>query len=138
MSKSFSSPAGIIDLLDPPAVSAKKIRSAVTDAGREVVFDEENKPGISNLLTVFAALSGRSIAELQDTYAGRGYGDLKTDLADLVVETVTPFQERTREWLEQPDLLAGALAEGADRARSIAVKTLATVYDRIGFVPAGR
>ncbi len=138
MSKSSSSTAGIIDLLDPPDVSAKKIRSAVTDTGREIVFDEKGKPGISNLLTIFAALSGRTIADLQDAYAGRGYGDLKRDLADVVVETVGPIQERTRAWLDQPDRLATALAEGADRARSVAEKTLATVYDRVGFVPSGR
>jgi tryptophanyl-tRNA synthetase len=138
MSKSSSSPAGIIVLLDPPDISAKKIRSAVTDSGRDIVFDPENKPGISNLLTIFAALTGRTIEELQNAYAGRGYGDLKRDLADVVVETVTPIQERTSAWLDQPDRLAAALAQGADRARGVAEKTLATAYDRVGIVPAGR
>jgi tryptophanyl-tRNA synthetase len=138
MSKSASSPAGIVELLDEPAVSAKKIRSAVTDTGREIVFDPENKPGISNLLTIYAGVTGRSIDELQDEYTGRGYGDFKKDLADVIVDLVTPIRDRTNEWLESPGHLADVLAHGADRARSVAEKTLATAYDRIGFVPAGR
>jgi tryptophanyl-tRNA synthetase len=138
MSKSASSPAGIVELLDAPAVSAKKIRSAVTDTGREIVFDPENKPGISNLLTIYAGVTGRSIDELQDEYTGRGYGDFKKDLADVIVDLVTPIRDRTNDWLESPGRLADVLAHGADRARSVAEKTLATAYDRIGFVPAGR
>src|SRR6201991_2335838 len=86
MSKSASSPAGIIDLLEEPARSAKKIRSAVTDTGREIHFNPETKPGVSNLLSIYAVLSGRSIPELEDAYAGKGYGDLKKDLAEVVVE----------------------------------------------------
>jgi tryptophanyl-tRNA synthetase len=138
MSKSASSPSGIVELLDPPAASAKKIRSAVTDTGREIVFDPENKPGISNLLTIYAGVTGRSMDDLQDAYAGHGYGDLKKDLADVIVDLVTPIRDRTSEWLESPGRLADVLAHGAERARSVAEKTLATVYDRIGFVPAGR
>jgi tryptophanyl-tRNA synthetase len=138
MSKSASSPSGIVELLDPPAASAKKIRSAVTDTGREIVFDPENKPGISNLLTIYAGVTGRSMDDLRDAYAGHGYGDLKKDLADVIVDLVTPIRDRTSEWLESPGRLADVLAHGAERARSVAEKTLATVYDRIGFVPAGR
>jgi tryptophanyl-tRNA synthetase len=138
MSKSASSPAGIVELLDEPAISAKKIRSAVTDMGREIVYDEEHKPGISNLLTIYAGVTGRSIDDLQDAYAGRGYGDFKKDLADVIVDTVTPIHDRTKDWLDSPGRLADVLAHGADRARSVAEKTLATVYDRIGFVPSVR
>ena len=138
MSKSASSPSGIVELLDQPAASAKKIRSAVTDTGREIVFDPDNKPGISNLLTIYAGVTGRSMDDLQDAYAGHGYGDLKKDLADVIVDLVTPIRDRTSEWLESPGRLADVLAHGAERARSVAEKTLATVYDRIGFVPAGR
>src|SRR4029079_11780707 len=86
MSKSASTPAGIVDLLDDPKVSAKKIRSAVTDTEREIRFDPENKPGISNLLTIYAALTDRKIAEIEADYAGKGYGDLKKDLADVVAD----------------------------------------------------
>ncbi len=137
MSKSASSPAGIIELLDDPARSAKKIRSAVTDSGREVVFDEENKPGVSNLLTIFAALSGRAVDEVASDYSGRGYGDLKKDLAGVVEDFVTPLRARTLELLEDPVELTVILAEGAARAREVAAATLAETYDRVGFVRPG-
>jgi tryptophanyl-tRNA synthetase len=136
MSKSASSPAGIIELLDDPAKSAKKIRSAVTDSGREVTFDAELKPGIANLLTIYSALSGRSIDDIVQEYAGRGYGDLKKDLAELVADFVTPIRDRTLELLADPVELTAILAEGAARAREVASATLAAAYARIGFVPA--
>ena len=136
MSKSTSAPGGILDLLDDPAVSAKKIKSAVTDTEREIRFDEERKPGVSNLLTIYSALSGRGVAELEAAYAGRGYGDLKTDLADVVVEFVRPFQERAQAYLADQEGLDAILAAGAEKARRVAAETLATVYDRVGFVPA--
>jgi tryptophanyl-tRNA synthetase len=138
MSKSASSPGGIIEMLDDPKVSAKKIRSAVTDSGTEVRFDEENKPGISNLLTIYSALTGRSIEELEKEYDGRGYGDFKKDLSDVVVEFVTPFRNRTLELLEDHAELDAVLRSGAERANAVAEKTLADVYDRIGFVPVAR
>ena len=138
MSKSASSPAGIIDMLDDPKVSAKKIRSAVTDSGSEVRFDEEQKPGISNLLTIYSALTGRSIPDLEKEYDGRGYGDFKKELAEVVVEFVTPFRDRTLELLEDKAQLDGILQDGAAKANAVAERTLAEVYDRIGFVPAGR
>ncbi|WP_235735931.1 tryptophan--tRNA ligase [Nocardioides alcanivorans] len=134
MSKSASSPAGIIDLLDDPKVSAKKIRSAVTDSGAEVRFDAEAKPGVSNLLTIYAALTGDSIASLEEKYAGRGYGDFKGDLAEVVVDFVTPFRDRTLELLEDKAALDAVLASGAERAAAVAERTLADVYDRVGFV----
>jgi tryptophanyl-tRNA synthetase len=136
MSKSASSPSGIVEMLDDPRVSAKKIRSAVTDSDSTIRFDPEAKPGVSNLLTIFSALSGSSIADLEATYAGRGYGDLKQDLADQVVEFVTPFRDRTLELLDDRAELAAVLAEGAARARSVAEATLRDVYDRVGFAPA--
>jgi tryptophanyl-tRNA synthetase len=138
MSKSASSPAGIIELLDEPARSAKKIRSAVTDSGREVTYDPMEKPGITNLLTIYGALSGRAIDDIVEDYAGRGYGDLKKDLAALVEEFVTPIRARTLELLDDPVELTAILAAGAERAREVAGATLADVYARVGFVPAGR
>jgi tryptophanyl-tRNA synthetase len=134
MSKSSSSPAGIIDLLDEPARNAKKIRSAITDSDNEIRFDPEIKPGISNLLTVYATLSGRTVSELTEAYAGRGYGDLKKDLAEVVVDVLTPIQQRTREYLDDPAELSKILRIGADKARAIAGETLAAVYDRVGFL----
>jgi tryptophanyl-tRNA synthetase len=138
MSKSASSPSGIVDLLDDPRKSAKKIRAAVTDTGRDIVFDEQHKPGVSNLLTVYAALTDRPIPALEAAYAGKGYGELKSDLADVLVDFVTPFRERTQHWLDDRAALDEVLARGAQRARSVAEKTLTTVYDRVGFVSAGR
>jgi tryptophanyl-tRNA synthetase len=138
MSKSASSAAGIIEMLDDPKLSAKKIRSAVTDSGTEVRFDEEHKPGISNLLTIYSALSGRPVEDLEKEYGGRGYGDFKGDLAELVVEFVTPFRDRTQELLADRAHLDAVLAAGAERATAVAERTLADVYDRVGFLPAAR
>jgi tryptophanyl-tRNA synthetase len=137
MSKSASSPAGIVDLLEDPKRSAKKIRSAVTDSEAVVRFDPENKPGVSNLLTIYSALSGRGIPDLETEYAGRLYGDLKKDLAEVVVDFVTPIQQRTAVYLDDPATLDKVLAAGAEKARAIAGETLATMYDRVGFLPLG-
>ncbi|HKD96624.1 MAG TPA: tryptophan--tRNA ligase [Micromonosporaceae bacterium] len=134
MSKSASSPAGVIDLLDDPAVSAKKIRSAVTDTGREIVFDPEAKPGVSNLLTIYSSLSGRGIDDLVAAYDGKGYGDLKKDLAEVLTEWVRPIQERTRAFLDDPAELDKLLAIGADKARVVASDTLRAAYERVGFL----
>ncbi|WP_227423054.1 tryptophan--tRNA ligase [Pengzhenrongella sicca] len=136
MSKSAASPNGIIELRDDPKVVAKRIRSAVTDAGREIRFDPEGKPGVSNLLTIFAALTGRSIEALEGEYAGRGYGDLKKDLAEVVVDFLAPFQTRVSGYLEDPATLDDLLADGAERARALARETLERVYDRLGLLPA--
>src|SRR2546423_8130603 len=135
MSKSVSSPNGIIDLLEDPARSAKKIRSAVTDTGREILFDPVEKPGIANLLTIYSSLTGRSISDLVEAYAGRGYGDLKKDLAEVVVEFVRPVQEPTKAYLDDPAQLDKLLAVGAEKARAVSAVTLRTVYQRIGFLP---
>ena len=138
MSKSASSPAGIIEMLDEPRVSAKKIRSAVTDSGTEIRFDPEEKPGVSNLLTIYSSLTGRSVEDLESAYEGRGYGDLKKDLAEVVVDFVTPFRDRTLELLEDRAELDALLRRGAERANEVAERTLADVYDRVGFVRSGR
>lgn len=138
MSKSASSPNGIIELLDDPARSAKKIKSAVTDTGREILYDEENKPGISNLLTIYAALTNRAIDELLEMYDGRGYGDLKKDLAEVLVEFVKPIQERTKAYLDDPAQLDKVLAIGAEKARAVSAVTLAHAYQNVGFVSPAR
>ena len=135
MSKSSISQSGVIDMLEDPAIIAKRIRSAVTDAGREIRFDEAQKPGVSNLLRIFAALSGRSIEALVADYDGRGYGDLKKDIAEIVVDAATPYRDRTLALLADPAELDRILAEGAEKARDVAGATLARVYDRVGFLP---
>src|SRR6195952_1282326 len=134
MSKSNSSPGGIVTMLDEPTVSAKKIRSAVTDSGSEIRFDPEEKPGVSNLLTIYSALSGRSIEDLVAAYDGQGYGALKGDLADVVVEFVTPFRNRTLELLDDRAELQRVLRAGAETAGEVARGTLADVYERVGFL----
>jgi tryptophanyl-tRNA synthetase len=134
MSKSASAANGLIELLEDPKRSAKKIRSAVTDTGREIVFDPENKAGVSNLLTIYSALTERPIADLEATYEGKGYGDLKKDLAEVLVEWVTPLQARVQSYLDDVAELDKILASGAERAREVATATLAKVYERIGFL----
>ncbi|MEO7352250.1 MAG: tryptophan--tRNA ligase [Marmoricola sp.] len=135
MSKSNSSVSGIVEMLDDPKVSAKKIRSAVTDSGTEIRFDPVEKPGVSNLLTIYSELSGRSIEDLVAAYDGQGYGALKGDLAEVVVDFVTPFRNRTLELLDDRAELQRVLRAGAETAGEVARGTLADVYDRVGFVP---
>jgi tryptophanyl-tRNA synthetase len=136
MSKSAASPKGLVNLLDDPKVSAKKFKSAVTDTDTVIRYDETDKPGVSNLLTIHSALTGTGIAELEERYEGKGYGALKTDLAEIFVEWVTPFRERTQEYLGDPETLDSVLAKGAEKARAVAAETLASAYDRIGLLPA--
>jgi tryptophanyl-tRNA synthetase len=135
MSKSLP-PAGCVNLLDDPKVTAKKIRSAVTDTGREVVADPIGKPGVTNLLTIHSALSGRPVAQLEQDFAGRGYGDLKKELAEVVTEHLAPVQQRTRELLDDTAELERVLAAGAGRAREVASGVLVDVYAKVGFLPA--
>jgi len=135
MSKSLAGP-GCLFLLDDPAVNAKKVRSAVTDSGREVRFDPVNQAGVSNLLTIHSALSGMSVEELEESFAGRGYGDLKKEVAEVVVDFGTRFRTRAMELLDDRAELDRLLARGAERAQQVAVATLADVYDKVGFVAA--
>jgi tryptophanyl-tRNA synthetase len=135
MSKSAATDAGLISLLDEPKATAKKIRSAVTDSEREIRFDPEAKPGVSNLLTIQSAVTGADVDKLVEGYAGRGYGDLKADTAEAVVEFVTPIKSRVDEMMADPAELAAILAAGAQRANEVSATTLLRVYDRLGFLP---
>jgi tryptophanyl-tRNA synthetase len=136
MSKSASTPKGLINLLDEPKATAKKVRSAVTDTDTVIRYDVAEKPGVSNLLTIYSTLTGTPVADLEKQYEGKGYGALKTDLAEVMVDFVTPFQERTRQYLDDPETLDAVLAKGAEKARAVAAETLARAYDRVGFLPA--
>lgn len=139
MSKTASSPNGIINLLDDPKVTAKKIRSAVTDSETDVRYDVANKPGISNLLGIYSALTDISIDDIVAKYEGRGYGDFKGELAEVVVDFVTPFREKTLALLDDKAELDRILAEGAATARAVASATLDDAYDRLGLVrPTGQ
>jgi len=137
MSKSAESLSGLIEILDTPEANAKKIKSAVTDTGREVRFDSSEKPGISNLLTIFSTLSGRPVAEIENEFVGKGYGDFKGAVAEVVVEYLRPVRTRTLELLGDPTHLNSILRTGAEKADAVASKTLTEVYERIGLVARG-
>jgi len=137
MSKSAESDAGVLWLLDDPKVSAKKIMRAMTDSEGSVRFDRETKPGVSNLLVIYSALTGREITSIEDEYAGRGYGDFKKGLAEVVVNEFEPVRARAMELLDDPAELDRVLAVNAGKAASVAEKTLTDVYDRIGLLRRG-
>jgi tryptophanyl-tRNA synthetase len=134
MSKSSASMQGVIEIMDPPEINAKKIKSAVTDTGRDVRFDEKEKPGISNLLTIHAALSGRSVADLESDFEGKGYGDFKSVVADVVVEYFRPIRQRVLDLLEDESTLLTILHNGAAKATIVAEKTLRNTYSNLGLV----
>ncbi len=136
MGKSTSSPQGIIDVLEDPASIRKKISRAVTDSGSEIRADEQAKPGITNLLRIYSALTGESVASLEQRYAGAGYGTFKKDLAEVVVSAFAPVRERTEKMLADEAQLDRLLAHGAARARQVAGPTMAAVRDRMGFLAA--
>ena len=131
---SKSSPGGALDLLAPVAVSVKKIKSAVTDTGREVRYDEAEKPGVSNLLSLLSAFTDTSIPDLEVQYQGRGYGDLKKDLAEAFAAFVTPLQHQVAVYLNDPGELDRVLSAGAVRAREVADGTVAAVYEKVGLL----
>jgi tryptophanyl-tRNA synthetase len=132
---SKSSPAGCVFLLDDPKVTRKKLMSAVTDSDRDIRYDPEAKPGVSNLLTLLAAFDGRPVEDVAASYDGRGYGDLKKDVAEVVVDFCTGFQAQVSQLMSDPAELSRLVRLGADRARAAATPTLAAVYDRVGFAP---
>lgn len=134
MSGSAATHNGVVNLTDDPKKAAKKVRSAVTDSGDEVRFDEKEKPGVSNLLVIYSALSKRSIADIEREYVGQQYGAFKVALSELVADFVGPFGERTRELLDDRGELDRILKAGADQARAVAAETLELVYERSGFV----
>lgn len=138
MSKSADSDAGILWLLDEPQVTRKKIMRAVTDTDGAIRYDPGSKPGVSNLLAIFSALTGRPIESIEAEHSGRGYGDLKKGLAEVVVETLEPVRERTLELLADPAELDRILAGNAERASAVAEATLAKAYDAIGFLRPAR
>jgi tryptophanyl-tRNA synthetase len=134
MSKSSGSAAGVIELMDAPEVNVKKIKSAVTDTGREVKFDEKEKAGISNLLTIHSQLSGTSISDLEQRFEGKGYGDFKGEVAEVVVDYFAPIRKRALELLEDESALLKLLAEGAAKARAVASETISQTYKNLGLV----
>ncbi len=137
MSKSANTMAGVIELLDTPEATMKKFKSSVTDAGREVKFDTAEKAGISNLLTIHSALSGKSISDLENEFAGKGYGDFKVAVAEVVIATLDPIRKRTEKLMNDKGELLKILKSGADKANEVAGKTLADVYSALGLIAHG-
>jgi tryptophanyl-tRNA synthetase len=137
MSKS-GDPKGLVNIMDESSVIVKKIKSAVTDTDGVIKFDRKAKPGVSNLLGIHSAISGQSIDALVAHFDGKGYGDLKGEVADVVLSVVEPIRDRANELLADPAELDRLLAKGAAKANEQAEKTLATVYERVGFIPAAR
>ncbi len=137
MSKSADSLSGLIEILETPEVNAKKIKSAVTDTGREIKFDEKEKPGISNLLTIYSALSGSKVADIEKEFEGKGYGDFKGAVAEVVTNYLAPIRKQTLELLDDRSHLEKILKAGAQKAEVVADKTLADVYNKVGLIPRG-
>ena len=135
MSKS-GDPKGLVNIMDDNATIMKKFKSAVTDTDGEIRFDRDAKPGVSNLLGIYSAITGRSVDLAVSEFAGEGYGTLKTTIADAVIAVLDPIRSRAEELLSDPAELDRLLAEGADRANAQAEDTLAKVYERVGFVAA--
>jgi tryptophanyl-tRNA synthetase len=134
MSKSATSMSGVIELLDAPEITLKKFKSSVTDDGKEVKFDEKGKPGISNLLSIHSALSGKSIQDIENEFAGNGYGDFKSAVAEVVIAELEPIRERTKQLMDDPAELVNLLNVGAKKANEVASNTLKAVYAAIGLI----
>jgi tryptophanyl-tRNA synthetase len=136
MSTTGGTPQGTLLLLDPPDVLRKKVKSAVTDSGSEVRLGDD-KPGITNLIDIMTVATGESAGAIEVRYEGGGYGQFKSDVAEAVVELLTPIQARYAELRGDPAELARLLAVGADKAREASAPTLGAMYDRMGFVLPG-
>jgi tryptophanyl-tRNA synthetase len=136
MSKSAQDPKGLVNLMDDDSTIMKKIKSAVTDTDTSIRVDWELKPGVSNLLSIHSSISGESLVSLEDRFQGAGYGVLKSEVADVVINALGPIRDRANDLMSDPTELDKLLASGAEKARAVAEQTLATVYDRIGFIKA--
>jgi tryptophanyl-tRNA synthetase len=134
MSKSATSMAGVIEILDTPEAILKKFKSSVTDDDKEIRFDEKLKPGISNLLTIHSALSGKSVKEVESEFSGKGYGDFKSVVAEIVIETLKPIARRTNELMSDKDGLIKILQDGSERANQVASSTLKAAYNAVGII----
>jgi tryptophanyl-tRNA synthetase len=131
---SKSSPQGCIFILDEPAAVMKKFKSAMTDSGKEIKYDPENKPGVSNLLTIIKAVTNQEISVLESDFANKGYGELKAYAGEVVVEKIIkPFRDKTNELLADEAKLKDLMSQGAQKAELVASKTLKTVYEKVGF-----
>jgi tryptophanyl-tRNA synthetase len=131
---SKSDPDGCVYMMDKPEVIQRKFKRAVTDCDAAVRFDRENKPGVSNLLNVYCAATGKTAAEAEAEFAGKGYGIFKPAVADAVIELMRPIREETERLTADKAYLESVYREGAERARRIAQKTLTKVQRKVGFI----
>ena len=136
MDKSDPSPANFIAILNSAKDIEKKFKTAVTDSGSDICFDVEKKPGVSNLLSIYAVLSGKKIQELEEQFQGKMYGHLKMETAQLVIETLKPVQEKYSQLMKEQSYLFDVMSEGAAKAKAVASKTLRDVYEKVGLILA--
>ena len=134
MSKSADSPNNYIALLDSPDTIREKIKSAVTDSGSEIKYDEKNKPAMSNLLNIYSLFSKKSTTDLEKEYAGKNYSIFKKDLAEVIIAGLSPVQKKYKELEASPDQVKKILKEGAQKARQIASQTMKEVREKVGFL----
>jgi len=134
MSKSAENPKNYIALLDPSETIREKIKAAVTDSASEVKYDMENKPAVSNLLLIYSLFSRKTIAELEKEYGGKNYSVFKNDLAEIIIEGLSPIQKKYKELSANPDYIKKVLRDGAEKAKAIASQTMAEVRSKIGFL----
>jgi tryptophanyl-tRNA synthetase len=134
MSTSAGSPQGVVRMIDPPNVIRKKVKSAVTDSGRDVVYEPDAKPGVANLMEIMTVATGESLAAIEARYDGQGYGTFKADVAEAVVELLAPIQDRYRELRADDAELRRLLTVGAEKAAAEAAPTLARMYEVMGFI----
>ena len=134
MSKSAENQDNYVALLDSPEIIREKIKVAVTDSGSEIKYDEQNKPAISNLLAIYSLFSGKPIPDIEKEYAGKNYSALKYDLAEVIIEGLSPIQNKYKELSVNPNYVKNILREGAEKAKTIASQTMAEVRSKIGFL----
>jgi tryptophanyl-tRNA synthetase len=134
MSKSDNNENAFVSVLDPPDAIMRKFRRAVTDSGAEVKYDEINKPGISNLMNIYASITGKTHEEMEQDFASKGYGDFKRTVGEAVVESLKPIQKRHNELMNNKDILKEMMRTGAERASNLAYKTIAKAYKKVGFM----
>ena len=134
MSKSDENPNGYILLMDQPEDIMRKFKRAVTDSEASITMDPANKPGVSNLIQIYSIATGKTVAEVEAEFAGKGYGEFKPAVGEAVVELLRPIRERTEDLLKNKDYLEQVYTEGAQKAAYLARKTLDKVYRKVGFV----
>ena len=134
MSKSSTNPNDVVFIEDEPEVILKKFKKAVTDSENKVKFDPSNKPGVSNLMQIYASITGKSMEDIEKEFENRGYGDFKITVANSVIDKLKPIQEKYKQILEDEQYLEKIYTQGAENARKLASKTIQDVKNKIGIL----